>query len=128
MLESLFSKVAGLQDRFYFSLAKTLKNFINFLINYLLLRNVQCSMLTEVYLELSRTSTMEVLSLRLSHILKTSLIRSCCFRFHFLHKSPFREKIYNSENFGRKSLVNNRTFYFRNSKLRNGMASSTKVF
>ena len=67
MLEFLFDKVAGLQDRFYFSLAKTLKNFINFFINYLLLRNVKCKvMLTEAYLELSRTPAMELLSLRLT--------------------------------------------------------------
>ena len=79
MLESLFNKVAGLQDRFYFSLAKTLKNFINFLTNYVLLRNVKCKiMLTEAYLEPSWTSTMELLSLQLSHILKTYLIQSNC--------------------------------------------------
>ena len=48
MLESLFNKVAGLQDRFYFSLAKTSKIFINFLTNYVLLKNVKCKvMLTE---------------------------------------------------------------------------------
>ena len=66
MLESLFNKVADLQGRFYFSLAKTLKNFINFLINYVLL------------IEPSWTSTMELSSLRLSHILKTYLIQSNC--------------------------------------------------
>ena len=77
MMESLFNKVAGLQDRFYFSLAKTLKNFINFLTNYVLLRNVKCKvMLTEAYLEPSRTSMMELSSLQLSYILKTYLIRS----------------------------------------------------
>ena len=76
MLESLFNKVAGLQDRFYFSLAKTLKNFINFLTSYVLLKNVKCKvMLTEVYLKPSWTSMMELFSLRLSHILKTYLIR-----------------------------------------------------
>ena len=54
MLESLFNKVAGLQDRFYFSLAKTLKNFINFLINYVLLRNAKRKVMpTETYSELS---------------------------------------------------------------------------
>ena len=79
MLESLFNKVAGLQDRFYFSLTKIFKNFVNFLINYLLLRNVKYKvMLPEAYLELSRTSMMELLLLRLSHILKMSLIRSNC--------------------------------------------------
>ena len=63
MLESLFNKVAGLQDccktyllhalvRFYFSLGKTLKNFINFFINYVLLKNVKCKvMFTGAYLE-----------------------------------------------------------------------------
>ena len=66
MLESLFNKVADLQGRFYFSLAKTLKNFINFLINYVLL------------IEPSWTSTMELSSLWLSHILKTYLIQSNC--------------------------------------------------
>ena len=74
MLNALFNKVAGLQDKFYFSLAKTLKNFINFLINYVLLRNVKCKvMVTEAYLEPSQTSIMELFSLRLSHILKTYL-------------------------------------------------------
>ena len=69
-------------------------------------------MLTEAYLKPSRTSTMELFSLWLSQILKTYLIRSnCFFRFHFLHSSPFREKTYNLENFGRKSLVNNATFF-----------------
>ena len=72
MLESLFNKVAGLQDRFYFSLAKTLKNSFNFLINYVVL------------IEPSRTSTIELFSLWLSHILKTYLIPSIAFRFHFL--------------------------------------------
>ena len=68
MLESLFNKLAGLYDRFYFSLAKTLKNFINFLVNYVLLRNVKCKyMLADAYLEPSRTSVMELFSLRLSH-------------------------------------------------------------
>ena len=75
MMESLFNKVAGLQDRFYFSLAKTLKNFINFLINYVLLRNAKRKVMpTETYSELSQTSTMELFSPRLSHILKTYLI------------------------------------------------------
>ena len=81
MLESLFNKAAGLQDccktyllhpllRFYFSLGKTLKNFINFFINYVLPKNVKCKvMFTEAYLEPSRTSTMELFLLQLSHIL-----------------------------------------------------------
>ena len=48
-------------------------------------------MLTEAYLEPSWTSTMELFSLQLSHILKTYLIR-IALKFHFLHNSPFREK------------------------------------
>ena len=61
MLEPLFNKVVGLLDRFHFSLAKTLKNFINFFRNYVVLRNVKCKvMLTEGYFEPSRTSTMEL--------------------------------------------------------------------
>ena len=80
-MESLFNKGAGPQGccktyllhallRFYFSFGKALKNFINFLINYVLLKNVKCKvMLTEAYLEPSRTSTMELFLLRLSHIL-----------------------------------------------------------
>ena len=65
MLESLFNEVAGLQDyckayllhtliRFYFSLNK------------------------EAYLEPSRTFTVELFLFRLSHILRTYLIRSNC--------------------------------------------------
>ena len=79
MLESLFNKFAGLRDRFYFSLAKTLKKFINFLTNSVLLRIVKCKvMLTEAYLEPSQTSMMELFSLRLSHVLKMYLIQSNC--------------------------------------------------
>ena len=74
--------------------------------NYVLLRNVKCKvMLTVSYLEPSRTSTMDLFSLGLSHIFKTSLIPSIAFKFHFLHNSPFREKVCNSENFGRKRLL-----------------------
>ena len=81
MLNSLFNKVVGLQDccktcllhallRFYFSLAKTLS----------FLRNVKFKVMPrETYLEPSRTSAIEVFSLRLSYILKTYLIRSNCF-------------------------------------------------
>ena len=58
-------------------------------------------MLTETYLEPSRTSV-EFFSLWLSHMVKTYLVP---FRFHFLHNSPFREKTYDSENFGRKTLL-----------------------
>ena len=72
MLQFLFNKVAGLQDccktyllhaflRFYFSLGKTLKNFINFFTNYVPLKNVKCKvMFTKTYLEPSRRSTMQL--------------------------------------------------------------------
>ena len=126
MLESLFNKVAGLQDRFYFSLAKTLKNFINFLTNY-----VKCKvMLTEAYLEPSRTSTMELFSLRLSHILKTYLIRSnCLLRSIFYKTHSFVEKTFNSENFGRKSfLLTIKHFFFSKFEITQCKVSSIKVF
>ena len=46
---------------------------------------------------------------------------------HFLHNSPFHEKTYNCENFGRKSLVLTiEQFFFWNSKLHSGMVSSQK--
>ena len=62
---------------------------------------------TEGYLEQSRTSAMELFSLRLSHILK------CTFRFQFWHNSTFPEKAYNCENLRKKkSFVNNRTIFF----------------
>ena len=71
VLESLFNKVAGLQEccktyllyshlRFYFSLDKSLKKLYQLYINYGLLKTVKRKVtLTEAYLELSRTSTME---------------------------------------------------------------------
>ena len=77
---SLF-KVASLQDccktyllhtllRFHFPLCKTLKNFINFFINYVLLKNIKYKvMFTEAYLEPSRISMMELFSLRFGNIL-----------------------------------------------------------
>ena len=81
-------------------------------------------MLTEAYLEPSRTSMMELFSLQLSHILKTYLIR-IALKFHFLHNSPFREKNLQLWKLReKKSFVNNGTFFFRNSKLRSGMAPS----
>ena len=70
LLESLFNKVAGLQDcsktclfhapwRFYFSLGKKLKKFHQLSINNVLLKNVKCKvMFTEAYLEPSWTSMM----------------------------------------------------------------------
>ena len=72
MLESLFNNVVGLQDccktyhlyshlRFYFALGKTLKNFDQLSINYVLLKDVKCKvMFTEAYLEPSQTSMMEL--------------------------------------------------------------------
>ena len=43
--------------------------------------------------------------------------------FHTTH--PFVEKTYNSENFGRESILLTIQHFFQNSKLHNGMASST---
>ena len=72
MLESLFNKVAGLQDccktyplhthlRLYFSQVKTLKKYYQIYINTVLLNNVKCKvMFTEAYLEPSQTSMMEL--------------------------------------------------------------------
>ena len=71
MLESLFNKVAGLQNcyktyllyshlRFNFSLGKTLKDFINFP-ETVFLKNLKCKvMFTEAYLEPSQTYMMEL--------------------------------------------------------------------
>ena len=87
-------------------------------------------MFTQAYLEPSRRSTMELFLLRLSHILKTYLIRSNWLSVpYFLHNSPFSEKTYNCENFARKSLLltMEQNFFFRNLKLRDGMASSPKM-
>ena len=126
MLEFLFNKVAGLQDRFYFSLTKTLKNFINLLINYVLLRNVKCKvMLTGAYLEPSRTSMMEPFSLRLSqnvfNLIKLALgpfFTQLTLSWKNLQLWKLGEK---------KSFVNNRKIFFlRNLKLHSGMASSIK--
>ena len=118
MLESLFNEVPGLQDRFYFSLAKTSKNFINFLINYVLLRNVKCKViLTEVNLEPSFFTLVKPYF--------ENVLDQISFRFHFLRNSTFHEKTYNSENFRTKSLLT-REHFFRNWKLRSGMASSIK--
>ena len=70
-------------------------------------------MLTEAYLEPSRTSTMELFSLRLNHILKSTLYDQIAFRFHFLHNVPFWQKACNCENFGRKScLLTIEQFFF----------------
>ena len=81
-------------------------------------------MLTEAYLEPSRTSTMELFSLRLSHILKTYLIDRIALSSIF-HTTQSLVKKRTTENFGRKSLLlTMEHFFFRNSRLRNGMASS----
>ena len=56
-------------------------------------------MLTEAYLEPTQTSTMELFSLWLSHILKMYLSSF----FYTTH--PFVKKTYNSENVGSKSLL-----------------------
>ena len=46
-------------------------------------------------------------------------------KFHFLHNSPFPEKNYNSENFGRKSfLLTAEHIFFSKFEIRNGMAPS----
>ena len=70
MLESLFDKAADLQDCWktyllhadliFFYFGKTLK-VSDFLINYILLKNVKCKvMFTDAYLGPSRTSAMEL--------------------------------------------------------------------
>ena len=69
--------------------------------------------------------TMELFSLRLSHILKTCLIWLNCLKVPFVTQLTLSWKTYNSENFGRKSfLLTTGHFFFRNSKLRNGTAPS----
>ena len=72
VLECLLNKVVGLQDccktylvhahlRFYFSLGKTSKNFINVLYRPCSSKNVKCKvMFIEAYLEPSRTFAMEL--------------------------------------------------------------------
>ena len=63
-------------------------------------------MLTEAYLEPSRTSTMEPFLLWLSYILKTYLIDEIAFLgsiFYTTHS--FIKKNYNCENFKRKSIL-----------------------
>ena len=83
-------------------------------------------MFTDAYLEPSRTSVKELFFLRLSHIFTNVFnsiklpLGSICYKTH-----PF-VKTCNRENYGRKSLANNGTIFFRNSKLHNGMASSQK--
>ena len=60
-------------------------------------------MFIEAYLEASRTSTMELFSLRLNHVLKTYSIRSNRLLGSIFYTT--HEKTYNYENFGRKSLL-----------------------
>ena len=57
-------------------------------------------MLTDAYLEPNRTSTMELFSLRLNHILKTYLIQSNCLLGSIFYTT--REKTSNCENMGEK--------------------------
>ena len=78
------------------------------------------------YLESSQTSMMELFSLRLSHILKVVNSIKLPLGSIFLHNSPFHEKTYNSENFGRKSLLLTMEHFFKNSKLHYGMVLSIK--
>ena len=65
-------------------------------------------MLTEAYLEPSRTSMMELFSLQLNHILKSKLnsikLPLGCIVFCYTTQS-FVKKTYNCENFWRKSLL-----------------------
>ena len=77
-------------------------------------------MFTQAYLEPSRRSTMELFLLRLSHNLKTYLIRSNWLSVpYFLHNSPFSEKTYNCENLARKSLLltMEQNFFFSKSEI-----------
>ena len=60
-------------------------------------------MFTEAYLEPSRTSTMELFSLRLNNTLKTYSVRSNCLLGSIFYTT--RQKTYNYENVGRKSLL-----------------------
>ena len=62
-------------------------------------------MLTEAYLEPSRTSAMQLFLLGLSHILKTYLIRSNSLQVPFYTQLTLLLKNLNCENFGRKSLM-----------------------
>ena len=81
-------------------------------------------MLTEAYLEPSSTSTMELFSLQLNHILKAYLIELPLSTIFYATR-PFVKKTYNSENFRRKSLLLTMEHFFsRNLKLRTRMASS----
>ena len=68
-------------------------------------------MLTEAYLEPSRTSMMELFSLQLCHILKMYLVWSNCLRFHFLHNWPFREKLTTLKTLGEKVFCQHGTFF-----------------
>ena len=71
------------------------------------------------YLESSQTSMMELFSLRLSHILKVVNSIKLPLGSIFLHNSPFQEKTYNSENFGRKSLLLTMEHFFFFLEIRN---------
>ena len=84
-------------------------------------------MFTEAYLEPSRTSTMKVFFTSVKPYFKNLLnsielpLGSIFYATHPFVKKP------TTENFGRKSpLLTMEQYFFRNSKLRNGMASSQK--
>ena len=102
------------QIKFFWKVRVQLKLSINYKLSiYKLLKNVKWQvMFTKRYFEQSQTSTMELFSLQLNHILKMYLIQSIDFRFHFLHNLPFCEKAYNCENFSRKSLLLTREQFF----------------
>ena len=101
-------------------MAKNLKNFINFLVNYVLLRNVKCKvLLTEAHLEPSRTSTMELFSLQLSHILKKYILNliklpigSIFYTTHHFVKKPTTLKT-----LGEKELLLIELFFFSDFKI-----------
>ena len=71
-------------------------------------------MFTEAYLEPSRTSTMELVLLRLSHILKTYLIRSIELPLGsiFYATHPFVKKLTTVKISGEKALLKMEQFFF----------------
>ena len=63
-------------------------------------------MFTEAYLEPSQTSTMELFSFPLNHILKTlNLIELPLGSIFYAKLCIFCEKTYNCQNFGRKIIL-----------------------
>ena len=69
-------------------------------------------MLTESYLEPSRTSTMELFPLWLNHILKTYLIRLNFLHSIFYTTHSFVKKLTTVKISGEKVFFNNRTIFF----------------